>query len=111
MSPKLSPIRGASCVSGSAYRHGPVSSRSIAAAFRDRRTAAGLLHLPNRPKPSDSLKVLPYHVQVGNWIREHRGIYRLTLFPIAELNPSKVHMTVPTDFRRSSDIPSVLVLH
>lgn len=26
----------------------------------------------------------PYHVQVGNWIREHRGIYRLALFPIAE---------------------------
>jgi len=26
----------------------------------------------------------PYHVQVGNWIREHRGIYRLALFPIAD---------------------------
>jgi len=23
----------------------------------------------------------PYHVQAGNWIREHRGIYRLALFP------------------------------
>jgi predicted transcriptional regulator of viral defense system len=88
----------------------------------------------------------PYHVQVGNWIRERRGIYRLALFPMADrpdlvlwalwsrtraeetegvyshqtalilyelsdLNPSKVHMTVPTDFRRNSDIPGVLVLH
>ena len=26
----------------------------------------------------------PYHVQVGNWIREHRGIYRLVLFPAAD---------------------------
>ncbi len=26
----------------------------------------------------------PYHVHVGNWIREHRGIYRLALFPNAE---------------------------
>src|SRR5439155_25730994 len=26
----------------------------------------------------------PYHVQAGNWIREHRGIYRLALFPAAE---------------------------
>jgi hypothetical protein len=26
----------------------------------------------------------PYHVHVGNWIREHRGIYRLALFPIAD---------------------------
>jgi predicted transcriptional regulator of viral defense system len=88
----------------------------------------------------------PYHVQVGNWIREHRGIYRLALFPItdrpelvlwalwsrnrneeiegvyshhtvlsfydlSDLNPAKVHMTVPTNFRRNSEIPGVLVLH
>ncbi len=88
----------------------------------------------------------PYHVQVGNWIREHRGIYRLTLFPAADrpdlvlwalwsrnrneqvegvyshntalslydlsdLNPAKLHMTVPTDFRRNSDIPGALVFH
>jgi hypothetical protein len=88
----------------------------------------------------------PYHVQVGNWIREHRGIYRLALFPatdrpelalwalwsrnrdeevegvyshhtvlslydLSDLNPSKLHMTVPTDFRRNSEIPGILVLH
>ena len=88
----------------------------------------------------------PYHVQVGNWIREHRGIYRLNLFPAADrpdlvlwalwsrnrneevegvyshhtalnlyalsdLSPAKLHMTVPADFRRSSDIPGILVLH
>jgi hypothetical protein len=88
----------------------------------------------------------PYHVQVGNWIREHRGIYRLALFPMADrpdlvlwalwsrnrdeevegvyshdtalslydlsdLNPAKLHITVPTDFRRNSDIPRILVLH
>ena len=88
----------------------------------------------------------PYHVQVGNWVREYRGIYRLALFPtsdrpdlvlwalwsrnrneeiegvyshdtalslydLSDLNPAKLHMTVPTDFRRSSDIPGILVLH
>jgi len=88
----------------------------------------------------------PYHVHAGNWIREHRGIYRLTLFPmtdrpdlvlwalwsrnrnekvegvyshhtalslfdLSDLNPAKLHMTVPTDFRRNSDIPGILVLH
>lgn len=26
----------------------------------------------------------PYHVQAGNWVREHRGIYRLALFPTAD---------------------------
>jgi len=88
----------------------------------------------------------PYHVQAGNWIREHRGIYGLALFPMADrpdlvlwalwsrnrdeevegvyshqtamslydlsdLNPAKLYMTVPTDFRRNSDIPGILVLH
>jgi len=83
---------------------------------------------------------------VGNWIREHRGIYPLALFPAADrpdlvlwslwsrnrneevegvyshetalslyelsdLNPAKLHMTVPTDFRRNSEIPGILVLH
>jgi hypothetical protein len=88
----------------------------------------------------------PYHLQVGNWVREHRGIYRLAQFPAADrpdlvlwslwsrnrnqktqgvyshqtalslhglsdLNPSKLHMTVPTRFRRNSEIPGILVLH
>ena len=88
----------------------------------------------------------PYHVQAGNWIREHRGIYRLALFPapdrpdlvlwslwsrnrkeevdgvyshqtalslyeLSDLNPAKLHMTVPRTFRRNSDIPGIIVLH
>ena len=87
-----------------------------------------------------------YHVKVGNWIREYRGIYRLALFPMAEhpdrvkwalwsrnrneapegvyshqtalslyelsdLNPAKLHMTVPAHFRRNSEIPGILGLH
>lgn len=88
----------------------------------------------------------PYHVKTGNWIREHRGIYRLANYPLGDrpdlmlwhlwsrnrneepqgvyshetalaihdltdLNPSKLHMTVPRNFRRNSRIPEVLVLH
>jgi hypothetical protein len=88
----------------------------------------------------------PYHVQAGNWIREHRGIYRLSRFPatdhpdlalwslwsrnrsaetegvfshqtalslydLSDLNPAKLHMSVPRRFRRNSEIPGVLVLH
>ncbi len=88
----------------------------------------------------------PYHVQAGNWVREHRGIYRLALYPAADrpdlvlwslwsrnrneevegvysyqtalslydlsdLNPAKLHMTVPAKFRRNSEIPGILVLH
>ena len=88
----------------------------------------------------------PYHVQAGNWLREHRGIYRLAQFPPAErpdlilwahwsrnrreevqgvyshqtalslhelsdVNPAKIHMTVPVGFRKNSAIPPLLVLH
>ena len=88
----------------------------------------------------------PYHVQAGNWIREHRGIYRLARFPqtdhpdlaiwslwsrnrreetegvyshqtalslheLSDVNPAKLHMTVPPRFRRNSEIPSILILH
>jgi predicted transcriptional regulator of viral defense system len=88
----------------------------------------------------------PYHVRVGNWIREHRGIYRLALFPptehpdlvlwalwsrnrneevlgvyshqtalslydLSDLNPARLHMTVPRRFRRNSEVPGVVVLH
>lgn len=87
-----------------------------------------------------------YHVQTENWQREHRGIYRLTRFPIPErpdlilwslwsrnrddeiqgtfshqtalsiydlsdVMPAKLHMTVPHSFRRSAEMPAVLVLH
>jgi predicted transcriptional regulator of viral defense system len=88
----------------------------------------------------------PYHVHAGNWIREHRGIYRLSSFPrgerpdlmlwslwsrnrkeaaqgayshqtalsihdLSDIMPAKLHMTVPKNFRRNSEIPSVVVLH
>jgi len=89
----------------------------------------------------------PYHVQVGNWVREYRGIYRLEMYPwterpdlmlwalwsrnrndeiqgvyshdtalgsiyeLSDLNPAKLHMTVPKNFRRSAEIPGILRLH
>jgi predicted transcriptional regulator of viral defense system len=91
-------------------------------------------------------KTHSYHVNTGNWIREHRGIYRLANFPaperpdlmlwylwsqnrreipegiyshetalslheLSDVMPSKLHLTVPKDFRRSSMIPEVLILH
>lgn len=87
-----------------------------------------------------------YHVQSGNWVREHRAIYRLTRFPLSDdgqlvlwslwsrnrggvpqgvyshltalsikelsdANPAKLHMIVPSDFRRSTEQPPILVLH
>lgn len=87
-----------------------------------------------------------YHVGAGNWVREHRGIYRLTLFPspsrpdlilwwlwsrgrsdspqgvfshrtalalheLTDVNPARIDLTVPPNFRKGSEIPPVLRLH
>src|SRR3989338_6312623 len=87
-----------------------------------------------------------YHVQMGNWIRERRGIYRLAKFPPAErpdlmfwwlwsrnrndepqgvyshetalsiydlsdINPARLHMTVPRSFRRRGTPSKLPVLH
>lgn len=87
-----------------------------------------------------------YNVKAGNWIREHRALYRMANYPaperpdlilwslwssnregkpqgvyshqtalsvhdLSDLNPSKIHMTVPLNFRRSGPIPKALVLH
>jgi predicted transcriptional regulator of viral defense system len=86
-----------------------------------------------------------YHVHTGNWVREHRGIFRLALHPLpsrpdlvfwwlwsrnrqdepqaiyshqtalslhelTDVMPSRVHMSVPRDFRRSAPIPKALAL-
>ncbi len=87
-----------------------------------------------------------YHIDAGNWVREHRGIFRLAHFPrseyqqyvlwalwscnrqekiegiyshetalsfyeLSDLNPAKLHMTVPKLFRRGVKTPKILVLH
>src|SRR5208282_92454 len=50
-----------------------------------------------------------------NRSEEVEGVYShhtaLSLYDLSDLNPAKLHMTVPTDFRRNSDIPGILVLH
>lgn len=44
-----------------------------------------------------------------------QGVYShetaLSLFDLSDINPAKIHMTVPPTFRRHSEIPKVLILH
>jgi hypothetical protein len=110
--------------------------------MRSRRTSKGF----SPPSRLSAENTHSYHVQAGNWIREHRGIYRLALFPatehpdlvqwalwsrnrreetegvyshetalslweLSDVNPSKLHITVPSHFRRNSKPPRILVLH
>ena len=43
------------------------------------------------------------------WIYSHET--SLAIHDLTDLNPSKLHMTVPNNFRRNSRIPDVLVLY
>lgn len=90
--------------------------------------------------------VHPFHVKARNWIREMRGVYRISNYPqserpdlvlwslwscghsgkpqgvfshqtalsiydLSDLNPAKLHITVPPNFRRFNAIPKALILH
>lgn len=87
-----------------------------------------------------------YHVHAGNWVRERRGIFRLSTQPLparpdlilwwlwsrnrqeqpqgvyshqtalslhelTDVMPSRLRMTVPKAFRRSTTVPKSIVLH
>jgi predicted transcriptional regulator of viral defense system len=44
-----------------------------------------------------------------------QGVYShetaLSLYELSDVNPAKVHMTIPSSFRRNSEIPAHIVLH
>lgn len=74
----------------------------------------GIYRLARYPESEDSHLVL-----WSLWSRKRngtvQGIYShetaLSLFDLSDVNPTKLHMIVPPDFRRMADIPKVLHLH
>ncbi len=79
--------------------------------IRERR---GIYRLALFPSPER-----PDLVQWSLWSRNRKeeieGVYShqtaLSLHELSDLNPAKLHMTVPQNFRRNSEIPGILVLH
>ena len=61
----------------------------------------------------------PDRVKWALWSRNRNeapeGVYShqtaLSLYELSDLNPAKLHMTVPAHFRRNSEIPGILGLH
>ncbi len=56
-----------------------------------------------------------YHLWSGNRAGAPEGVYShqtaLSIHEFLDVNPSKLHMTVPLTFRRTSITPKILVLH
>jgi len=74
----------------------------------------GIYRLKNYPFHEDEHYAL-WGVWSMNRKGEIQGVYShetaLAMFDLSDVNPAKIHMTVPRGFRRHSEIPQVLKLH
>jgi hypothetical protein len=65
--------------------------------------------------PADRPDLVLWALWSRNRREETEGVYShdtaLSLYELSDLNPAKLHMTVPTAFRRNSEVPGILVLH
>ena len=78
---------------------------------REHRSIYRLANYPIGDRPD----LMLWYLWSRNRNEEPQGIYShetsLAIHDLTDLNPSKLHMTVPNNFRRNSRIPDVLVLY
>lgn len=74
----------------------------------------GIYRLARFPEPDDGQYAL-----WSLWTRDRKGntqgVYShetaLSLFELSDANPAKLHMTVPPGFRKTAEVPKVLILY
>jgi predicted transcriptional regulator of viral defense system len=78
------------------------------------RVERGIYRLTRFPQSNEEQLVI-YTLWSRNRAGEPQGVYShqtaLSIHELSDVNPSKLHMTVPSKFRRSAQIPKSLVLH
>jgi len=78
------------------------------------RIERGIYRLTRFPQSSEEQLVI-YALWSRNRAGEPEGVYShqtaLSIHELSDLNPTKLHMTVPAAFRRTAKTPKVLVLH
>ncbi len=78
------------------------------------RELRGIYRLANYPYP-DHRDMIEYSLWSSNRKGQPQGVYShetaLSVYELSDVNPAKLHMTVPRDFRRSGPIPKALVLY
>ena len=78
------------------------------------RVERGIYRLTRFPQSSEEQLVI-YALWSRNRTGEPEGVYShqaaLSIHELSDLNPTKLHMTVPAAFRRTAKTPNVLVLH
>jgi predicted transcriptional regulator of viral defense system len=78
------------------------------------RVERGVYRLARFPQ-SDQEQLVIYSLWSRNRAGKPEGVYShqtaLSIHELSDLNPAKLHMTVPISFRRRAKTPKVLVLH
>jgi predicted transcriptional regulator of viral defense system len=78
------------------------------------RVERGVYRLARFPQSSEEQLVI-YALWSRNRAGEPEGVYShqtaLSIHELSDVNPAKLHMTVPTAFRRNAATPKILVLH
>jgi predicted transcriptional regulator of viral defense system len=78
------------------------------------RVERGICRLARFPQSSDEQLVI-FALWSRNRAGEIQGVYShqtaLRIHELSDLNPARLHLTVPTAFRRTARIPKLLVLH
>ena len=78
------------------------------------RVERGIYRLARFPQSAEEQLVI-YSLWSRNRAGEPEGVYShqtaLSIHELSDVNPAKLHMTVPTAFRRNAKTPKILVLH
>ena len=78
------------------------------------RVERGIYRLARFPQSNEEQLVI-YHLWSRNRTGAPEGVYShqtaLSIHELSDVNPSKLHMTVPPTFRRNAKTPKILVLH
>lgn len=78
------------------------------------RVERGIYRLARFPQSNEEQLVI-YHLWSRNRVGVPEGVYShqtaLSIHELSDINPAKLHMTVPLTFRRNAKPPKILVLH
>ena len=78
------------------------------------RVERGIYRLARFPQSSEEQLVI-YALWSRNRAGETEGVYShqtaLSIHDLSDVNPAKLHLTVPTTFRRRAKVPMILVVH
>lgn len=78
------------------------------------RVERGIYRLARFPQSPEEQFVI-YSLWTRDCSGEPQGVYShqtaLSIHELSDVNPAKLHMTVPPSFRRSAKVPKLLVLH